>query len=113
MGTSHPLPRRISSRIKERQSRDLVAPLAASRSGDEASKWSGKRYLREYWRWLHPYRFAILAVFVIAVVTAALDMIWPLAVKVIIDGLTDEGSIIWRNFSWLNRLCVGVVTLLI
>jgi ATP-binding cassette, subfamily B, bacterial len=104
----------LSSKARERRSRDHQ-PLAAlqaqsSSNGEAASKWSGKRYLREYARWLYPYRWSILSVFLFALITAALDMVWPLAIKRIIDGLTIENG---RNFSQLNVLCAAVVVLLI
>ena len=47
----------------------------------------GKRreYLREYLRWLWPHRYAVGAVFVLALVTAGLQMIEPLFIRFIID----------------------------
>lgn len=51
------------------------------------SKQERKRYLKAYVGWLWPYRWAMSAVFLLAVVTAALDMVWPLAIRHIIDGI--------------------------
>jgi ATP-binding cassette, subfamily B, bacterial len=47
----------------------------------------GKRreYVREYLRWLRPHRFAVATVFVLALVTAGLQMIEPLFIRFIID----------------------------
>ncbi|MGH2566698.1 MAG: ABC transporter ATP-binding protein, partial [Bacteroidota bacterium] len=47
----------------------------------------GKRrdYLREYLRWLWPYRYAVGLVFVLALVAAGLQMIEPLFMRYIID----------------------------
>jgi len=47
----------------------------------------GKRreYLREYLRWLWPHRYAVGIVFVLALVTAGLQMIEPLFIRFIID----------------------------
>ncbi len=47
----------------------------------------GKRrqYLREYLRWLSPYRWAVAAVFLFALTTAGLQMIEPLFMRYIID----------------------------
>ena len=45
-----------------------------------------RHYLRQYIRWLWPYRFALLVVFLLALASAALDMVWPLAIRRIIDG---------------------------
>jgi len=44
-----------------------------------------RKYLREYARWLWPYRWALLVVFLLATLTAVLDLIWPLAIKRVID----------------------------
>lgn len=48
---------------------------------------SGKRkdYMREYVRWLWPYRFGIAGVFVLALMKAGLEMIEPLFMRYIID----------------------------
>src|SRR4051812_45497212 len=51
---------------------------------DRTKRW---HYLKQYGRWLWPYRFGILAVFLLALVSAALDMVWPLVIKLIIDGI--------------------------
>jgi len=47
----------------------------------------GKRreYVREYLRWLWPHRFAVATVFMLALVTAGLQMIEPLFIRFIID----------------------------
>ncbi len=47
----------------------------------------GKRreYLREYLRWLRPHRYAVGAVFVLALLVAGLQMIEPLFMRFIID----------------------------
>ena len=57
-------------------------------SAAEASKRRrGKRreYLRDYLRWLRPHRYRIVAVFVLALITAGLTMIEPLFMRFIID----------------------------
>ena len=47
----------------------------------------GKRreYLREYSRWLWPHRYAVVAVFVLALLAAGLEMLEPLFMRFIID----------------------------
>src|SRR5437016_1166994 len=47
----------------------------------------GKRreYLREYLRWLWPHRYAVAAVFVLALGVAGLEMIEPLFMRFIVD----------------------------
>jgi ATP-binding cassette subfamily B protein/subfamily B ATP-binding cassette protein MsbA len=49
-----------------------------------------KKYLREYFRWLWPYRWQLLVVFVLAVLTTALDLVWPLAIKGVVDLLPKD-----------------------
>ena len=45
----------------------------------------GRQYLREYFRWLRPYRAAVAGVFVLALTAAGLQMIEPLFMRFIID----------------------------
>jgi ATP-binding cassette, subfamily B, bacterial len=47
----------------------------------------GKRreYLRDYLRWLWPHRYAIIGFFILALITAGLEMIEPLFMRFIID----------------------------
>src|SRR4051812_16860464 len=52
----------------------------------QADKATRRRYLREYRKWLWPYRWSLLTILLIALVTTGLDMIWPLAIKRIMDG---------------------------
>jgi ATP-binding cassette subfamily B protein/subfamily B ATP-binding cassette protein MsbA len=49
----------------------------------------GKRreFLRAYFRWLRPHRFAIASVFALALVVAGLEMIEPLFMRFIVDGV--------------------------
>jgi ATP-binding cassette subfamily B protein/subfamily B ATP-binding cassette protein MsbA len=57
-------------------------------AAEEAAKQRrGKRreYLRDYFRWLRPHRFAIVAVFVFAVLAAGLTMLEPLFMRYIVD----------------------------
>src|SRR5205814_6551705 len=71
-----------------------------------------KKYLREYARWLWPYRWALLTVFVIAVATTILDMIWPMAIKGVIDLLPKQIDIATKKHR-LNLLGGSIVILLV
>jgi len=87
----------LSSKQRQRQFRrdfkknaaamDLAPAGTASQNGQAARPEPAKRkkYLREYVRWLWPYRWKLALVFVLAVVTTGLDMLWPLAIKGVID----------------------------
>src|SRR5439155_2370776 len=66
----------------------------------------GKRrqYVREYLRWLWPHRFAVATVFVLALMTAGLQMIEPLFIRFIIDRvLLNTALDIASRLTRLNR----------
>jgi ATP-binding cassette subfamily B protein len=46
-----------------------------------------RAYLRQYRQWLWPWRYGLLGLFFLAVLGAALDMVWPLAIKYIVDNV--------------------------
>lgn len=49
------------------------------------SKRKRREYLREYMRWLRPHRYAVVAVFFLALVAAGLEMGEPLFMRFIVD----------------------------
>jgi ATP-binding cassette subfamily B protein len=77
----------------------------------------GKRreYLRDYLRWLRPHRYAVAALFVLALLAAGLEMIEPLFMRFIIDRvLLNAGLDTASRLSGLHlagALFVGVVVL--
>ena len=90
---------------RQRLARFQREGVPAQKSDDHKS--SNRTYLADYRRWLWPYRWAILWVFIVALVTAVLDLVWPLAVKLMIDGLT-RGTTIQR----LNLIGAAVIILI-
>ena len=56
---------------------------------DSQRKPRGKRreYLREYMRWLKPHRYAVAALLLIALVGAGLEMVEPLFMRFMVDGI--------------------------
>jgi len=44
-----------------------------------------RRYLREYRKWLWPYRWGLITILLLALLTTGLDMVWPLAIRLIMD----------------------------
>src|SRR3954468_10555498 len=58
----------------------------------KADKATRRKYLREYRKWLWPYRWGLFAVLGLALITTALDMVWPLAIKRIMDGVLVDNS---------------------
>jgi len=71
----------VTSSTSSNASNNGKAPDAA------AIERRGKRrqYVREYLRWLRPYRYAVAGLFLLALVTAGLQMIEPLFMRFIID----------------------------
>src|SRR4051794_25189183 len=57
-----------------------------------ADKTTRRRYLRQYRQWLWPYRWGLLTILLIALVTTGLDMVWPLAIRMIMDGALVESA---------------------
>src|SRR5262245_45011741 len=72
---------------------------AAKAEGDAAAPEPTQRrskrreYVREYIRWLWPHRFAVAAVFALALVVAGLEMIEPLFMRYIIDRVLLNGDL--------------------
>ena len=66
---------------------DDAAESGSRPEAESPDRRRGKRreYLREYLRWLWPHRYAVAAVFVLALLTAGLEMIEPLFMRFIID----------------------------
>lgn len=90
--------------------KSLTADAAAKADGKVTTKGpkilrSAKRreYLREYVRWLWPYRFAVGSVFLFAALVAGLQMVEPLFMRFIIDKvllnkeLDTQGRLLWLN----------------
>jgi ATP-binding cassette subfamily B protein len=75
----------------------------------------GKRreYLREYARWLWPYRWSVAGVFGLALVTAGLEMVEPLFMRFIIDKVLlapgIEGAERFRRLNMAGGIFLGVV----
>jgi len=59
--------------------------IGAPEAGKAVAPNRRRQFMREYLRWLWPYRFAIGGVFVLALVMAGLEMIEPLFMRYIID----------------------------
>jgi ATP-binding cassette subfamily B protein len=66
---------------------DDAAESGSRPDAESPDRRRGKRreYVREYLRWLRPHRFAVATVFVLALLTAGLQMIEPLFIRFIID----------------------------
>jgi ATP-binding cassette subfamily B protein/subfamily B ATP-binding cassette protein MsbA len=86
-----------------------------SADGARGSRARRRAYLRDYLRWLEPQRFAIASVFTLALLAAGLDMIEPLFMRFIVDGvLLNETIDTAARFTRLNvagGLFLTVITL--
>jgi ATP-binding cassette, subfamily B, bacterial len=92
-------------------------PTSGNATGGEAvggtiSRAQRWRFVREYLRWLAPYRTGLVVVFLLALIAAALDMVWPLAIKRVID-LLPQTIAHDQKVRQLNFLGIAIVTLLL
>src|SRR3989442_414923 len=71
----------------EKQPEETTTEKKPSRGLEALGLRRGKRreYLREYLAWLWPHRYAVLALFALALLTAGLEMAEPLFMRFIID----------------------------
>lgn len=73
-----------------------------------------KRYVREYYKWLRPFRGALILVFVLALTSVGLNLLLPLATRHVIDQvlpasqLTEDQKL--RELMWM---CGAIVLLVI
>src|SRR5262245_58405988 len=72
---------------KQRLDEAIEASEEGATSAQSRRTRRGKRrqYLREYLRWLRPHRYGLIAVFILALIVAGLQMIEPLFMRFIID----------------------------
>lgn len=97
--------------------RSGVPPDTAEARNDNASPtgWKQRRhYLRQYRRWLWPYRVRILAVFLLALLSAALSMALPLATRYVIDSILPASALsAQEKTARLLLVCGGMALLLL
>ena len=86
LGSSRQRYREFVQKYKQRQLDEPAeagdASGAESRRPDHTKR---REYLRDYLRWLWPHRYAVGAVFLLALLAAGLEMIEPLFMRFIID----------------------------
>jgi len=100
----HSSRRRYHAFVRDYKQRKLDDPAGTETSGradgtattgenkpatDSKSKSRGKRreYLREYLRWLKPHRYVVAGLLLIAVVGAGFEMVEPLFMRFMVDGI--------------------------
>jgi ATP-binding cassette subfamily B protein/subfamily B ATP-binding cassette protein MsbA len=79
--------RQLDDEIEARDRKALVAPEDEPAPAPDKSKKKAKRreYMRDYFRWLWPYRYAVGVLAVLALARAGMEMIEPLFMRFIID----------------------------
>jgi len=100
----------------KRRRLDAVADEDGRRPGGGPAPGSRRAYLREYVNWLRPHRYALGAVFALALVVAGLQMIEPLFLRFIVDhvilnrGLDNTARLTRLNLTGLVFLTVIVLS---
>lgn len=89
--------REIEFRLAQRNGKAFVESTgeAPSRDGEVShrpDKAKRRHFRKQYARWLWPYRWTLLGVFLLAVLSAGLDALWPLAIMVVINQLSAAGE---------------------
>ena len=111
----------VSSKQREAEARKaIVYGVNPERGGPgvvkpPADKAKRRRYLREYFNWLWPYRLSLGLAFFLAFLTTALDLVWPLAIKKVIDGVLVPAGTGARavDFRTLHVLGVAILVMLV
>ncbi len=91
--------KRLDQVLEDEKNQKPAAPTMPADDAEQAPESQierrGKRrqYLREYLRWLWPHRFGVGFVFMLALVIAGLEMIEPLFMRFIIDGVLLNDSL--------------------
>jgi ATP-binding cassette subfamily B protein/subfamily B ATP-binding cassette protein MsbA len=80
-------PKRVPE--QEESARDRALPKK-----DRAKR---REYLREYVRWLWPHRYAVGALFALALIAAGLQMIEPLFMRFIVDRVLLKSGLDWQE----------------
>jgi ATP-binding cassette, subfamily B, bacterial len=108
-----PVKRPLSSKQRYEQMRlGKTPPTPGEGAASKKRKGFKSQYLRDYVRWLWPYRWPLAGVLVLALIAAAMDMVWPIAIKFVIDILAAAGSAA-EKLSRLNRISIAVLGLLV
>lgn len=104
-----------SSRQRERNFRHSAGQPThpPSQPATPTDRSTRRRYLRQYRQWLWPYRWGLATVFVLSLVAAGLDMIWPLAIKHIIDTILPASNPWPDRLQKLNLFGLAVIVLLL
>ena len=70
---------------QDRKPTDDAAKLSEDGPASESQHGKRREYVRAYLRWLWPHRYAVGALFVLALLAAGLELVEPLFMRFIID----------------------------
>lgn len=94
--------------------RDQSGAPASAVPGPKPDRRKRKQYLREYVRWLGPYKGRIAVVLTLALVSAGLTMVLPLVTRYIIDDVLPKNALsVAEKSRRLGIVCGGMVLLLL
>jgi ATP-binding cassette subfamily B protein/subfamily B ATP-binding cassette protein MsbA len=77
--------RQLDDSENEDAKKSEAPPEGADKSTKAERKTKRRQYLKEYFRWLWPHRFAVGSVFLFALLAAGFEMVEPLFMRYIID----------------------------
>ncbi len=72
-----------------------------------------RQYVREYVTWLWPFRSGLAVVLLLALATTALNMVWPLAIKWIIDHVISASGSNAEKIHRLVQISAGMFVVLL
>ncbi len=79
--------KRLDEATEADKNKKTEEPALSKEDAKKERQGKRRQYLREYFRWLWPHRFAVGGVFLFALLVAGLEMIEPLFMKLIIDNV--------------------------
>ncbi|HRK31485.1 MAG TPA: ABC transporter ATP-binding protein [Tepidisphaeraceae bacterium] len=77
---------------------------------DNGRKSNKSNHLRNYLHWLRPFRVSLVGLFLLAVVSAGLNMAWPWGIKQVIDLIPETTS--WSSSGFV-ALGAGILAILV
>ncbi|HKW47343.1 MAG TPA: ABC transporter ATP-binding protein [Gemmatimonadaceae bacterium] len=89
---------------------------AAAKPAPAKSKATRRKYVRDYLNWLRPHKYAVAAVFLLALIAGALQMVEPLFMRFIVDhvllnkALDAAGRLTRLNIAGITFLVVILVS---
>ena len=92
--------------LKSVRDKSAVTP-GKDATGAEKPQKSVRGYFREYVGWLWPFRFAILAAFLLGMVSALLSLVLPQATMHIIDQVLPDRDL--GSLHWIGLLLMVVI----